>query len=630
MSGIAGIVQADGCDVSADVLDRIAGAAVLGGADGVATWREGPAGLIRFRHATTPEAMHERQPCPAASGNVIAFDGRLDNRAELLAWLGDAGMTLRARPDEEIALALFEARGDAFLGALTGDYALAIWQPGARRLFCARSPIGWRPFLYTHDARRFAFASEPRALVQGLALERRLNEPAIAEMLAQRQVTRGATWWGNIDTLPQGAALEYRAGRLRVWHWDTAPHEDWSRASPAAHVERFGALFDQALVACARSSTPVVAQLSGGLDSSSVLSRATALHRAGAIDRPVAAITARYPGLPVDESRWSGLVERHLGIAARVVSGGVFDPDEARAWTAHTLYPPLRPNTVDTMQNIFRDLQRRGERVLLSGEGGDELLNGNVSWWPDAVRRGRIDRVIRAAFDVPETTPLRALRSIVMVGLAPHLDRVRYRRVAWREPWAGVPLPDWLDADWLARTGLAARLAEHRPAVEMRTIAAQNAYAPIDMVARNFGNGPSAAYAAQCGVDWRHPFYDVRLLRFLLGAAGDVLFKDGTRRWLLREAMRGTLVEEVRTRRDKAVFNALTLDGLARLYETRPITSQWPVRLGWVEPRRLAEIWEAFARWRASDMTGPLPNLPFGALWNTAALDIWLEHAFGL
>lgn len=64
---------------------------------------------------------------------------------------------------------------------------------------------------------------------------------------------------------------------------------------------------------------------------------------------------------------------------------------------------------------------------------------------------------IRAAFDVPETTPLRALRSILMVGLAPHLDRVRYRRVAWREPWADVPLPDWLDADWLARTGLAAR-----------------------------------------------------------------------------------------------------------------------------------------------------------------------------
>ena len=211
--------------------------------------------------------------------------------------------------------------------------------------------------------------------------------------------------------------------------------------SEGEHVERFNALLDHAIIACTRSTTGVVSQLSGGLDSSSILSRATDLHRAGKIGAPVAAITARFPGSNVDESDYSGAVEAHLGITARVVQNSIFDLDAARAWSADTLQMPLRPNTLDTLRGCFRNLESHGERVLLSGEGGDELLNGNHAHWPDELRRGRIDLIARQALEMPGATLLGAGRAMLAEGVGPLVSATRYRRTARRQFGRGHRCP---------------------------------------------------------------------------------------------------------------------------------------------------------------------------------------------
>lgn len=630
MSGIAGIVHASGRAVSSKELERVADAAAIRGNDGITLWREGPAGLVRFHNATTPEAVGERQPLTGPSSATIAFDGRLDNRTELLALLGRRGDALRGSADCDVALALFEQIGDCFLRYLTGDYALAIWQPEPRRLFCARSPAGWRPFLFVHTADRFAFASEPRALIVGLTLERRLNEGMIAEYLAQRLVTPDETFFQGVEALPQGAALEYRDGGLRRWHWDDAPYDDLTRASEGEHIERFTALFDQALIACSRSTNGVVAQLSGGLDSSSVVSRATHLHRVGRIAQPPTAISAHFPGSPIDESEFSNAVADDLGLPLRVVSGGRFDFAAAGAWSAATLHLPLRPNTIDTQQRVFADLQSRGERVLLSGEGGDEFLNGNHVHWADEIRRGRIDLIAREALAMPGWGAIAALRAIITESLGPHVSDMRYRRAARRQMWAGWPVQDWLRPEWIAQTGLVARSLNRHTARALPSIAAQNRYTMVEYPARDMLFGPSQAFAAFHGVEYRHPLYDVRLQQFYLGASGAVLFKGGVRRHVLRAAMHGTLVEKIRTRTTKARFNGAVIDGLAALYAERPIEQQWPVRLGWVDGAKLQDIWQQQQRWHAEGQNGPQPSSQFGALWSVAALDIWLEHGFGL
>ncbi len=265
LSAIAGAVLTDGRDMTDGFLGDIADAAARRGVDGVTRWHAGPAGLIRFAHATTPEAVGEHQPFISdRSGAAICFDGRLDNRAELLALMGERGAALKAAPDCAVALALFEKLGDDFVKPLVGDFAIGIWQAREQRLFLARSPLGWRPLLWTFDGTTFGFATEPRALVVGLGLERRLNEGAIGEYLSARFVSQTETFWKGVHRLPQGAALALENGRVRQWHWHDGPFEDLSSLSEMDHVERFRELFDQALIACTRGSTAVNAQLSGG------------------------------------------------------------------------------------------------------------------------------------------------------------------------------------------------------------------------------------------------------------------------------------------------------------------------------------------------------------------------------
>src|SRR5262249_48431372 len=158
MSGLAGVIFTDGRPVETSLLDTMARAAPHSGLDSPHIWRDGPAGMVRFALATTPEAVGESQPyVDQQTGLVITFDGRVDNREELLDLLS-ADSLQRSGPDCAIVLQAIARFGEGFLDRLIGDYAFAIWSPAKRRLFCARSPVGWRPFLWTFRNGRFAFA----------------------------------------------------------------------------------------------------------------------------------------------------------------------------------------------------------------------------------------------------------------------------------------------------------------------------------------------------------------------------------------------------------------------------------------------------------------------------------------
>ena len=108
--------------MSTVLLAGIADAAAPRGFDGQSRWHRGAAGLLRFAHATTPEAVGERQPFVSTrSQAVMVFDGRLDNRAEVLGLLGAGSPDLSGAPDGEIALGLFDKVGDSFVKSLAGD-----------------------------------------------------------------------------------------------------------------------------------------------------------------------------------------------------------------------------------------------------------------------------------------------------------------------------------------------------------------------------------------------------------------------------------------------------------------------------------------------------------------------------
>jgi asparagine synthase (glutamine-hydrolysing) len=627
LSAISGILYVDGRAMADRALAAMAAAAPPRGSDGVTRWHDGPVGFIRAAHATTPEAVGEVQPqIGMGSGVAVLFDGRLDNRGELLDLLGWHGAGLATACDPAIVLALFERLGDAFVHRLVGDFAIALWQPRDRRLSLLRSPIGWRPLLWTFDGKTFGFATEPRALVVGLGLERRLNEAAIGECLSQLFASPDETFWQGVQRLPPGSGLTVESGRIRRWHWHGGPFDDLSRLSAADHVERFRALFDEALIATTRGVGPVAAQLSGGLDSSSIVCRATELHRAGRIERQVEAVSARFPGQPHDETAYSSAAEAHLGITATVFGEQFFDLDAARAWSATTYQLPIRPNSLATLHNSCDHLERTGTRVLLTGEGGDEWLAGSHAHWPDLLRQGRWGALMRDGLIAwPDRSIHVAARRVAYHSVMPLLSP-RYRAQMFHPLLAyGDGPPPWLRADWAERIGLRERWHHRGMPVKLPTFAQQSRYFYFLSSRHLFEN--IQAFAESRGVELRHPFHDLRLANFVMGAAGTVMRADGQKKYLLREAMRGTLPEKIRLRTDKAGFNATTGDAVISLLRRRPLKDSPCVRRGWVDPVELQRIADRYEGWRTAGAVGRAP--PVAPLWFTMSMDIWLESAFG-
>jgi asparagine synthase (glutamine-hydrolysing) len=632
LSAIAGAVHVDGRDMSPVLVAAIADAAAPRGFDGQNRWHDGPAGLIRFAHATTPEAVGERQPFVSAQSQaVMAFDGRLDNRAEVLALLGERGPGLSAAPDGEIALSLFDKVGDDFVKSLAGDFAVAIWQPAERRLLLTRSVMGWRPLLWTFDGATFAFATEPRALVVGLGMERRLNEGAIGEFLAARFNTQTDTFWQGLSRLPPGSSMAVERGVVRQWHWHDGPFEDLSDLPEDEHVERFRRLFDQALIATTRGATPICSQLSGGMDSSSVFSRATELHRAGAIAQPISAISGRFPGEPQDESRWSGAVEAHLGVDARVTGRHPFDIDEARAWCASSLQLPIRPNVLDTTFNALALMRSNGERVLLTGEGGDGWLAGSLAHWPDLFLSGRWgDLLEHARAFSPGAAPQVLAKRLTYYTLAPFFSPA-YRNQLTRPNLAfGVTPPSWINPDWARRIGLSERWRSDVAPLSLPTFAQRNRYNSFNIARRHVSFDNVMALAESQGVELRHPLHDLRLTQFYMGAAGQMLNKGGEKKHILREAMRGALPELVRTRTTKARFMAHIIDASTALFRQRAPEDLLCVKLGWVDGAEIRRIHAILQRWREEGLPEPAPREPGNGVWFVLAMDMWLEHAVRL
>jgi asparagine synthase (glutamine-hydrolysing) len=632
MSGLAGFVSLNGAPVAEDVLNRMAIASRYLAADGARTWNSAEAGLIRFASWTTPEAVNEQQPLrDTLTGCVICFDGRIDNREELFLKLDRLVELDRGAPDCAVVLALFGQFGEDCLSLLVGDYVLAIWQPAEHRLFCARSPLGWRPFQWYCDAKVFAFASDAKALIDGLQLGHRLNEGAIGEFLSMYFQTPTETFWQDIYRLPPGAALRVENGRIHSWHWHRGPFADLSNLPDDELIAGFQALFDQSIAACMRSSTEVSAHLSGGLDSSSIVCRAVELHRAGKIDTLVRPISARYPGEPYDESEWSGAVEEHLGINASIVTVDPYNWDLAAEWCAETYHLPLRPNTLGAAVSTCRCMRDNGSRVLLTGEGGDDWLAGSLAHWPDLLRQGQIRRLWCEGLNRGGSRSFsRTLASVVFRGAGPWVFPRMRRQLTVPHLKASSSVPDWIQPEWAAKIGLDERkLANHAPA-RFKSLAQQQRYARYN-AARHYVNLENViAFAASRGIEMRHPLHDLRLTTFIMGVPGSILLRNGEKKYLLRRAMRGTLPEKVRSRRSKADFTALVARAVSDAFRERDPERLLSVRLGWVEGSAIRQIFSEFRSWVEAGGLGPAPDSHLGAVWSSLAIDLWLRNVVGL
>lgn len=167
MSGIAAIYNLNGRPLDRALLLRLTDVIAHRGPDGSGLFVDGAVGLSHQMLRTTPESLHEEQPLADETGNLIlTLDGRVDNRNELKAALKAKGFGLRADTDAELVLLAYQAWGEECPQRIIGDFAFVVWDKRNRHFFCARDPMGIRPFYYYLDDRTFLCGSELRQILR--------------------------------------------------------------------------------------------------------------------------------------------------------------------------------------------------------------------------------------------------------------------------------------------------------------------------------------------------------------------------------------------------------------------------------------------------------------------------------
>jgi asparagine synthase (glutamine-hydrolysing) len=414
--GIAGIVDLSGTQggPSRDALLRMAGALYHRGPDEFGIYLDSSAGLAHSRLSII-DLSTGQQPLANEDNTLwIVFNGEIFNYIELRAELERLGHRFRTRSDTEVIVHAYEAWGEKAFPRLNGQWAVALWDERKRRLVLSRDRLGVRPLYLCEHRGRLYFASEVKAIFAADAsIPRALDPLGIEQTFTFWTVVPPQSVFRGIDELRPGHIRVYEPGSVRETAYWTARYHDVSAGTglfqgtvdDAVHAVR-DALEQATRLRIMRADVPVGSYLSGGLDSSLV----AALGRRFAGDR-FQTFSLRFHDAEYDETGYQRLMARRLGSQHHEV---VVTRGDIAAVFPEVIYHTERPILRTAPAPLFllsKLVRRNGIKVVLTGEGADEMFAGY-----DLFREGKVRR-FWARF--PDST----LRPRALERLYPYLAR---------------------------------------------------------------------------------------------------------------------------------------------------------------------------------------------------------------
>lgn len=374
MCGIAGILQFDpGARPDAALLERMTSLIAHRGPDDAGHEIRGPVALGHRRLSIIDTSNGGHQPMANDDGSiVIVYNGECYNYRELADGMRARGHRFRSGSDTEVILRLYEEKGEACLSELQGMFALAIWDGRRKRLVLARDRLGIKPLYVTHDRERLLFASEMKALLADPRTDTSLNTAALGDYLHLLSIPDPQSIFLGVRKLPPGHLLVAGADGVRerpYWTLPVAIDEGMSyETAVAGFEERFRDAVSSHMVA----DVPVGAFLSGGVDSSAIVAFA-----AKTTDHPIETFSITFPGLEeFDESPYAEAVAEHCGARHHAfrLTPDLVDALPRIAWHADE---PFAISSAFALYFISK-VARERVKVVLSGDGGDEVFGGYV------------------------------------------------------------------------------------------------------------------------------------------------------------------------------------------------------------------------------------------------------------
>ena len=373
MCGIAGILNLDGTPAEASLLRGMIQVLRHRGPDDNGVYADAAVGLAHARLSIV-DLSSGHQPMKNADGSLwITFNGEIFNHVELRETLARKGHVFATTSDTEVILHMYAEAGEDCVRHFNGQWAFAIWDARKRKLFLSRDRLGIRPLFYARTARTFVFGSEIKALLMHPGVERRLDLVALSQIFTFWWCLPPRSIFQNVLELPPGHSLTVERGDITVRrHWQIEfGIEPNGHADVGACAEQLRGLLLDATRLRLRADVPVAAHLSGGLDSAVVAALTRKVN-----DTPLKTFSITFEDPELDESVFQNEAVRRLGTEHQTVHCSTEDigrefPDVI--W--HTETPILRTAPAPLFR-LSRLVREHGYKVVLTGEGSDEILGG--------------------------------------------------------------------------------------------------------------------------------------------------------------------------------------------------------------------------------------------------------------
>lgn len=566
MSALGGVFNFDGKPVQDGFLASMGQALAARGPDGGGQHGSGPVGMVYRAFHTTEQSWAETQPMVSALGHLLCWDGRLDNREDLISVLRDD--LYDDHTDLAIVMAAYLRWGLDFLPRLLGDFALSLWDPHDRSLLLARDPIGTRTLYYHLDDKRVLWTTDLEVLINLSEIDLAINEEYIADTLTGFPQP-GQTPYKNIHGVIPGHAAMVRHQAIEVKRfWALDPQNRIHYKTDAEYEEHFRHLFREAVRCRMRAVGVVWAELSGGLDSSSVVCMAHDLIRSGDIRASGLETVSRV----YDEENRSDERVYIRPVEERIGKRGVYLREDD-----HRFMSPLAADYSRTFPNMVADfvaeyyravdevMDRAGARVLLSGEAGDEVasaIKDPAPMFTDLLLAGKLidlHRSLVAWCGGVNRRYFRVLRNKAILNAIPSLRHWRSSRSLELKALNRI-----FDAGFFKRMDLDGRRFRNRNVYGFPDHCSQEQAASFGRSVRLISAG---YYREFTNVEFRYPFTHRPLVEFLHAIPFDQKVRPRQTRSIVRRALTGLLPPEIASRKDKGLAGPAYVRAARREWE---------------------------------------------------------------
>ncbi len=557
MCGIAGMFNLKGRPVDPEVLARMIALIGHRGPDARGVWSDGPVGLSHARLSII-DLSGGAQPMGNRDGSLrVTFNGEIFNYVELRADLEKKGHRFQTQSDTEVILHQYEEDGEACVQAFNGQWAFALWDAKRGRLMLSRDRLGVRPLYYSTVGSTVVFGSEVKALFAHPDIPRRIDPRALDEVFTFWSAVAPRTIFDGVSELPAGCSLMIGKGESTIkpyWRPDYPTQIEPMKEGECA--DRLLELLTDATRIRLRSDVPVGAYLSGGLDSSVITALIKRVSTA-----PLKTFSVAFEAAEFDESRYQDEVVRWLQTEHHTIRCSSEDvarvfPDVV--WHAEKPLVRTAPAPLFLLSRLVRD---QGFKVVLTGEGSDEILGGY-----DIFKEAKIRRFWAARPD-SRTRPLLLRR------MYPYLQDLQHQSDAYLQaffhvrdqdrssPWFSH-LPRWeltsrakvffsadvkaaVEAD-AAQHGLLGTLPESFEAWDpfCRAQYLETALLLPGYILSSQGDRMAMAH----GVESRFPFLDHRVVEFASRIPPRLKMKVLNEKYVLKRCADGLIPPSVRQR----------------------------------------------------------------------------------